>query len=484
MRDAGGLREGEGSERPRDAALELFAVMWALASLWHLLGNPGTAAGWAQAMVAVAAGAVLWRPGSVAALAGLAGAGVVAAWSEAPIIGNHWVLAMFVNLAVVAASLMALRRGRGASAGDVARRLFPVARLCLLGFYAFAAFAKLNAAYFDRSVSCAVYYFQESTSSIGLSGLQLGGAGWIEWAVIIGTAAIELSVPLLLLRRRTRSFGVVVGLVFHGLLAIDHQHEFVDFSAVLGALFVRVLPPSAGTWVAERVGSARARLALSEERLPRLVHSLLAGVPMVAGLAVATDVLGSRTALEVGWWPWQGWAVLCVLATLRFLDQRPPSLGRGALRPPHLALLLLPALVVANGLTPYLELKTGFGWNMYANLRTVDGDSNHFVVRRTLPLTDTQRDLVRIVRSDDPGLATYGTNGYALTWYQLRIYLSAHPEVGLTYERHGTQVTVARARDRPELVRPVPAWQQKLQLFRPVDLQAPERCVPTFGPAR
>jgi hypothetical protein len=30
----------------------------------------------------------------------------------------------------------------------------------------------------------------------------------------------------------------------------------------------------------------------------------------------------------------------------------------------------------------------------------------------------------------------------------------------------------------------VPAWRQKLQMFRAVDEQSPERCVPTFGPAR
>lgn len=34
-------------------------------------------------------------------------------------------------------------------------------------------------------------------------------------------------------------------------------------------------------------------------------------------------------------------------------------------------MLLVPVLVVFNGLTPYLELKTGFGWNMHSNLRTV-----------------------------------------------------------------------------------------------------------------
>jgi hypothetical protein len=71
-----------------------------------------------------------------------------------------------------------------------------------------------------------------------------------------------------------------------------------------------------------------------------------------------------------------------------------------------------------------------------------------------------------------------------LPWQQLRAYLADHPDVGLTYRRGSATVSLARAADDPELVRPLPTWQEKLQLFRAVDEQSPERCVPTFGPAR
>ncbi|MEQ1786700.1 MAG: hypothetical protein ABL966_06590, partial [Acidimicrobiales bacterium] len=301
---------------------------------------------------------------------------------------------------------------------------------------------------------------------------------------IVGTVTVELSVPVLLLFRRTRHLGVVVGLVFHAVLALDRSHQFFDFSSVLAALFVLFLPPSRGTWVAERAGSVRARLALADEALPRQAHLAAVAIPVLAGLTVAADRVDADTALALGWWPWQLAALVSIVATLRFLDQRPPPPERGALRPHHVLFLLVPVLVVANGITPYVELKTGFGWNMYANLRTVDGDSNHLLVRRTLPLTDIQADLVEILDSDDPGLARYGARDYALTWYQLRIYLSQHPDVRITYRRDGEVVALRHASDRPELVEPVPTWREKLQLFRAVDLQEPERCVPTFGPAR
>jgi Vitamin K-dependent gamma-carboxylase len=480
-RDSPRLGDPRGGDH---AGLALFSVMWALAAVWHLLGNTAVGAGWAQAVLALGAGLVLWRPGSTLPLSVLAVGGLLTLWVEAPVVGNHWVLAGFVDLAILMAAATAALRRRWNDPVDLAERLFPVARLCLLGFYAFAAFAKLNSAFFDRSTSCAVHYFRESTQSLGLSSLQLSGAAWLQWAVIVGTAVIELAIPVLLVARRTRHFGVVLGVVFHAILALDRDHQFFDFSAVLVALFVLFLPPTAGTWVAERIGSIRARLALADERLPAVVHAAVAAIVAVAGLAVATNMVDADRGLELGWWTWQVWIVVCVIATLRFLDQRPPAPAPRVLRPHHALFLLVPLLVVANGLTPYLELKTGYGWNMYSNLRTVDGDSNHFVVRATLPLTDQQADLVHILDTDDLGLARYEERGYALTFDQLRSYLAERPDVRITYRRGNEVVALWHASDRPELVAPLPVWREKLQLFRAVDLRSPERCVPAFGPAR
>jgi len=466
------------------AGLSLFSVLWALAAIWHLLGNTLAGSGWASGLLAVAAGLVLWRPGDVAPLALLAFAGVLTVWHEAPVLGNHWLLAGFVNLAILMAVATGARRRRWDDRAGLASRLFPAARLCLLVFYAFASFAKLNSGFFDRTTSCAVFYFRESTDSLGLGVLQMDGAPWIQWAVMVGTVAVELSIPVLLVARRTRNLGVVVGLGFHAILALDHSHQFFDFSSVLAALFVLFLPSSSGTWVAERIGSVRARVALADERLPQVVHVALAVLPAAAGLAVVVDLVDADSALELGWLLWQVFAVTSVATTLVYLRQRPRAPQARSLRPHQALFLLVPLLVVGNGLTPYLELKTGYGWNMYSNLRTVDGQSNHLLLRRTVPLTDEQAELVRIIATDDPGLARYQLGNYALTWHQLRAYLADHPDVRITYQRGGATVALRHASDRPELVEPVPAWREKVQLFRAVDLQAPERCAPTFGPAR
>ena len=476
---------GDRLRRARDhPGLALFAVLWALAAMWHVLGNTGGSQDWAHVLLVLSAGWVLWEPGEVRALGALAFAGMLTVWAEAPVLGNHWLLVGLVDLAILVSIGVGALRRLPWHRGDLATRLFPTARLCVLAFYAFAAFAKLNAAFFDRRVSCAVYYFEESTSSLGLEALQLDGAGWLQHAVIFATAGIELSIPVLLVWRRSRNVGVLVALLFHGVLALDRTHQFVDFSSVLTALFLLFLPATAGTWLAERVGSVTARLALRHDRLPMLVHLVLAAPPVAAGLLVTSGRLGADEARSVAWWSWQATLVIVIALVVRFLRQGPPAPARGALRAHHVVYLLVPLLAVLNGLTPYLEVKTGYGWNMYANLRTVDGDSNHFLVRGTLPLTDQHGDLVEIVRSGDPALQRYGRQDYALTFTQLRAYLSDHPEVSLVYRRGDELVSLQRAADRPELVEPLPIWREKLLLFRAVDLQSPERCVPTFGPAR
>jgi hypothetical protein len=478
------MRSERGLGRSTESdAVAIFAVMWALAAVWHLLGNPLTAPAWAQAVLVAGVAAVLLRPGAPLPLALLAAGGLLTLWEEAPLLGNHWLLAGFVDLVILMAVVTGAVRRRVGDRTDLAHRLFPAARLCLLGFYTFAAFAKLNSAFFDRSASCATFYFRESTDSIGLTGLQLGGAAWVERSVIIGTVLVELAIPLLLVLRRTRHVGVVLALVFHALLALDRTHQFFDFSSVLVALFVLFLPPTSGSWVAERVGSMRARLALLDEAAPEWARLALVAVPVVVGLFVVIDALTVDLARTVGWWSWQLYAAVVIATTVRYLRQlRSPS--RTRLRPHHAVFALVPLLVVANGLTPYLELKTGYGWNMYANLRTVDGESNHLLVRRTFPLTSEQAEPVEIIDSNSAGLAVYAANGYAVTWRQLRTYLAAHPEVSITYRRSGTTVALRHAWERPELVAPVPAWREKVQLFRAIDRHEVERCVPTFGAAR
>ncbi|HEV3225286.1 MAG TPA: hypothetical protein VGZ52_00560 [Acidimicrobiales bacterium] len=485
---AAAVAEGAGARvrsRPRSSdVLTVFAVMWAAATLFHVWGPSGrvtdlftgtTSVMALQAAAAVAAIVVLARPRAFAAFVVMVVLGPLVAWFEAPVLGSHWTVVTLVDVGLLLATLAA-RRGVAFE-----RAFVPVGRWVLIGFYCFAAFAKLNHAFFTPTVSCGTYYLDELAQSLHLSLHSQAGGGWTH-LVPFAVAGTELSIPILLLVRRTRHVGVVVGLVFHSLIALDQTHLFSDFSSVLAPLFVLFLPPP---FASDVVARWRALSADRRERV-RAVFVVGAAVLLAAQFYGRGDAV-ARLFADGRAWAWVIYDVIVLALVGGFLWSRRPApierpLSFGANGVPKW-LAVVPALVVLTGLAPFLELRTAYAFNMYSNLRTADGDSNHFLVTRTLPLTDFQSDLVRITATDDPGLRQYVVQRFDIPFLQLRDYLSRNPDVQLAYVRKGVSHSMARAGNDLDLVRPVPSWESKLFAFRSLDQTDPTRCQPSFLPA-
>lgn len=471
-------------------ALAVFSVLWALAALLHVLGPSGaiagvlsepTAVGISQLGVSIAALLVLLAPRSTPNLVLLAVLGPISAWFEAPILGNHWLLAAFVDLGILAAVVSArhrrVHRDRGFERERVAAAALPIARWSLVGFYSFAAFSKLNSGFFDTTVGCGTFYFDELARSLGLSTpIAVGQGGWARLVPFL-VAGTELAIPVLLLVRRTRNIGVLVGLVFHSVIALDQIHLFSDFSSVLVALFWLFLPPAFST---ELIGRLKA--------LPAPAGLVLRGTASGAVAALLVSVWTNRAqrfSLDGRMWLWLVLDAAVLWLVVAFFR----SHGRERLEHP-LSLgevprwsLLIPLLVILNGLTPYVELKTAYSWNMYANLRTAGGESNHLLIRRTFALNPAASEPVRILGTNDPVLGMYRDLGYDLPLLSLRAYLSENPSVSLRYLRGGVERDLTRASDEPELVRPISSAERRLFALRAVDQQDPPRCQETFLPA-
>jgi hypothetical protein len=468
--------------------LTLFARMWAAAALFHLAGNSRdaleTSAGLAVTSVLLGAAAVLTllAPRRLWHLVALCVFVPATAWYEAPVVGNHWVLASALSLALLL-SAAAARLGRGrAGLDDVWHAFAPTARVTLLVAYGFAAFAKLNSDFFDPVVSCAVYYHNQLAGSWGLHLLEVADGDPAGRLLPLFAAVTEVTVALGLALPRTRRIGLVLAVGFHWLLAMDLAQHFWDFSAVLFAGFLLFLDEEQGrrlrrwtTWIAHRRGpGGLVEVALS---LTAAAVVLLAVLPASRPADVLLIVLG-----HLAWW---GYGTLVVLVVLRLaVSPHCAGAGSGALRVPAPVLYLVPVLVLCNGLTPYLELKTGFGWNMYSNLRTVDGESNHVLVRATLDLTGAQGDQVRILASSDAEVARLARSDYVLAYSEFREYAHAHPEVSVTYERAGKVVRAERLGDDAAGRGRVTALERRLQSFRVIDASGSERCQPVFSPAR
>jgi hypothetical protein len=478
-----------GASRPLSRAVEvdsltLFAVLWAIAAIFHILVNDRSAPLFAELtslevshiLLAICAIWLLLRPTHHLPLLLLAILGPITAWLEAPVLGNHWLLVTFVDFALLLSALTTLR-DRKIDRDSLARVFLPLARWCLVLFYCFAGFSKLNSAFFDTAVSCGTYYFDETVHSLGFDLPLTTGADGIARLVPFAVSITELSIPILLLGRRTRVFGVLLGLTFHSLIALDHLHLFLDFSSVLVALFVLFLPDQFASSALELVGGKGGKVLI--------LWMALAGVVLVAlwiGPNSVTNVLFLDGRLLI----WELFDVTVLIGVvvwfLRGRDralERPLRLrGKGPIW-----LAVVPAVLVVNGLLPYLELRTAYGFTMYSNLAMVDGKSNHLLVRSSLPLGNRQANLVRVIASNDPGLESYATYNYLLPWDSFRAYLAKHPDAGVIYQRGGRGYVIYRATDHPELVAAPPVLVQKLLPLRAVDGNDKSRCQDTFLPA-
>ena len=441
-------------------ATHLVRRLWALAALSHLVGNPTytallpspSAAGLAAAGVAIAAFAVLGRPAQRASWHALAGFAVALAWFELPRLPSHWALGSLVSVAVL-----------GSAATRNPTEWFErTARLLLVGFYVFAAFAKLNSGFLDPAVSCAVFYTNQTLAAFKLPGIS--PAGPLALPVALGTVAIELSVPLLLARRRTRTAGAVLGMGFHLGISFDLSQHFYDFTAVLLPLFMLFLPPTTRALVADRL------------RLGPRIQRALGGATVVVVLCTMVQigplaVLG-RVGAFVLWLPfcvWFGWGVAGAVRADRAATRQGAVVS---FRPAGIGAALLVLVTLLNGAAPYLELKTASAFNMYANLVTENGESNHLIVRRTLPLTDGNANPIEVIATEDPGLSEYVRTGFRPTEDRFFHYLAEHPDITVTYRQSGVEHTVtgADAGTRMSLIA------YKLVAFRALAPEGPPAC--------
>lgn len=429
--------------------------LWAVAAIAHVVGTFAADMGWrsvVNTLLAAIAIIVVQRPWSPLARSALVAAIIASALVEAPILGNHWLVAAGVS----AAALLARPWDRPSV---WFARFAPTGRLLLVVFYSFAAFAKLNTGFFDPVTSCARFFANRPLEMFGLP--TIGGQAPLAALLPVLVATIELSVPVLLMVAATRRVGLWIAIAFHLVLAIDVVQHFFDFTLMLLPLFLLFAAPG--------------ELAEFDRRLPRGRHPNL-----WSGVALAV-VLGATFPLPTTWrglallLVWATWSALAILI-VRFLCTRPLAAADLRLRPAGTGAAILVALFVLNGLAPYLELKTATAFNMYSNLATWDGSSNHLVVRTTLPLRSAQSDPITILDSTDADLRAYADEDLLIIAGNLRTYLETHDVKSVLVETAGGAVLDLSSSDpqrADEVLGPAPSW--FVQRF------APYRSFPSSG---
>lgn len=436
--------------------LTTFATLWSIASLFHIASYDH----WDRGMLIVVA--VVWlllKPSSAGRLALVAASQLTVALVFAPFISNHWLFTAFVNAGIVASwAALAIRERSVHVEGPALYRMFaPTARWMVVVLYFYVVFHKLNADFFSLETSCGTDFYAHHLQRFPF----LPEADWVSWSVIWGTVLVEAAIPILFVFRKTRHWGVMLGMAFHGMIAFNPKNPFYNFSSMLYAAYTLFLPPD-----------FQKRLSTKTRRVTR--------IGVAATVAALALTMFDPEAFDGPLYVWAPYALSVMVVVFIALG---PRLGDAPQSPRELFafrrwwLAILPLVLFANGFMPYLGLKTETSFAMYSNLRTERGESNHFLVGKWTEFTDDyQYDFVKIVESNNPVLQKMADLDLLVPWFELRRIGSELQDTSVTYVRDGETVVVDRTGDDPELSKKIPLWKQKLLYFRPIDDAPHQTC--------
>lgn len=433
---------------PASRSAVLFVRMWALAHVIHLsAANTGRLDTPWNIAVVVSALVLLRFPTRGPVFVVMAVAQLVDMVVEMPYSPDHWMLIAGVNLAFLVT--MALRRSWDL---PTLRSAFPAARVIVLVAYSAAALSKYNSSFIDPVKSCATAI--AGTASFGLTTHLNAG---VLYAAI--TLLCETSIPVLLMIPATRRHGVRLGLAFHFMLSASPAFAVVDFTAALFALFLLFLSDQEVGAILDRVSSVAARSAIARDLRRWPVPAMVVGL-LAAGFS---GYLSPRIAAGITLVPTELYLLAILLVALWTWPKRFPRRAFGRL---VAAQVVVAVLVGCWAASPYVGLRTTGVFTMFSGIRTEGAAPNHLFIP-SIRVTDWQDDLVVIDSSNDAEINTAGGREIGIPLMALRRRATAFPDLVVKGRLDGRPVEYGPGAGQTHL-EPLPWWQAKLLLFRPV----------------
>ena len=396
-------------EQPLDK-LGLFSVAWALATITHQFTFTrwlwqGIPLGWILSLLALL---LLAFPQVTLLLVAITLCSVSYTYSVIPHVPNHIFFEWWINLSFVVTFLIAWYRSdwaRNLNQREFREKLaalyIPVAISSLIVLYLWTFVHKLNTDYFNAYHSCSVYLLEGMVTRIN-GGLGLLGITPISydfpmsmrWGSVWGSLFFEALIPLLLIFRKTRIWGVGIGIFFHSLLAIHPHYGIYSFSAMLMGLYVFFVPERSVNAARNYLGK---RQYLLKGKTPQWLAAGLLLIFFVGAVVLERGFPRYQPMYKLGLMVWLVISGLSAYLWWR-MYQRPVTRVKLTLLP---VLYIFPILIFLNGLSPYLGLKTESAFSMFSNLRT-ETASNHLLFPETMKVFDYQEDIVKVHDSSSP----------------------------------------------------------------------------------
>ena len=468
----------------------LFVHLWAVASLIHLISFPEDVRlhqpiSW---LAGVAAVAIFIFPRSILLFILLLLFRIVDVAQWIPFVANHILFEFLLNIGMLMAVLWSVfRQWRRSEAGvpdfsdaevreKIYRSFAPLARVSLLLLYFFAVLHKLNWDYLNPAISCGSHLL----NGIAASRLTFMPEGdWVQLSAVWGTLLFEAGIPLLLLFRRTRAAGILIGMGFHFFLSIHPHQGIYSFSVLMFALYGLFVPAD----FPEKLQHVLDKLVLKPWRQTApILKVLMIGTILV--LATLAWINWQHKLYVAGFLYWSAWAISAMFIYAAVLLKH-GGLGSvkssGMLRISTKAFWLVPAVIFLNGVSPYLGLKTESSFSMFSNLRTEGGRTNHLFIPNTVRLTNFQDDLVEVLETDAEEFKFLIERNQLITYFEFRRKASSiKRDFRALLRRNGrtdTLVVKGGVPSLPEYTSPHSWFLDKVFYFRYVDKEGPCTCM-------
>ena len=395
------------------------------------------------------------------------------AW-EFPLHPNHIVFTWFVDGTLLTSlAIVAVKNKKNPEVSLESKwyaAFAPWIRIELCVLYFFTVFHKLNYSYFDIDWSCAAKLHMEIYQRFPV----LPQADWALYSAVYGTLIIETAIPLLLLFRRTRMLGVILGVSFHAMLSLHPHMGLISFTSMMTALFTTFLPLS--TAIALKPGDKIRkawRWGLFALGALLLIWSLRGLLP--SSLHLEEKIAQAWKAGFITYYIYIAFGLAIFIRSQKIsgiIGNGIQSMQGSWRSHPVLAVFIL--LLMINGFGPYFGLRTQTSFSMFSNLHTEIGESNHLIMPSGIQFTNWQYDVVEIVDSNEPDLIWAKNNSFLVIYLEMRrMRTSARDDFWVTFRRNGKEESFDMK--RPETystIQPLNALGKRYFFFRHVEQDA------------
>lgn len=452
-----------------------FAVVWAVASLFHMAHSGIFDTRLNLALLSIVALYVIFKP-SMGGFVALVLLQLMDVLFRMPNVTNHWIFTAFVNITILQSIVYVIYKGRSFQVDDmdVYDTFAPMVRLEVIFLYFWAVFHKLNSGFFSPEVSCAT----ELLRAQRMDGI-ISGFPQLLYLNAYFTIIIELGILLMLCFRRSRNAGVLIGLVFHLVLSYSSYNAFFDFTSMVAAVYFLFTTPEFNRSVDQWRKNITTSLKSIFSRYSRIKLIIVCATIAIvfAVIAVLNKILHDYTDFHLFFfWTLYGLILVFVLAKFLFVKKETQGLAQ-PFAPRSNWLLILPVIVFVNGMSPYLGLKTENSYAMFSNLRTEGGVTNHFLVPVSAQIFDYQKNVVEIVSSTDNNLQRLADEGQLMVLFEFRNYLQKNGPGEVVYNLNGkTNVYRKGQTEMAGALAPNSALLSKVMNFRTVGKEEPQPC--------